>query len=123
MTHKPIALDLDPEEKRVIVAIGGGVDNAQAVAAGLALHPELLASAAPKSDESGFEGLPVAGLIQKADHEDLPGFRVLHNAGDKAVHLRKVNLGFAHLSSVLFNIIITFCLNAKSPPVLAPAGF
>src|SRR5208283_2410704 len=48
MADQAVALHLDAEEQRVVVAVGRGRDHAQPVAAGLALHPQLLARAAPE---------------------------------------------------------------------------
>src|SRR5579864_5135690 len=51
VAHQPIAFHFHAKQQRIVIAIGGGGDHAQAVAAGLTLHPQLLASAAPESDE------------------------------------------------------------------------
>src|ERR1035441_6233341 len=61
VTHEAVALHLDAKEQRVVVAIGGGGDDAQAVGAGFALHPQLLAGAAPEGDEAGFQRFVLAG--------------------------------------------------------------
>src|SRR5437763_13966327 len=53
VTDQAVTFHFDFEEQRVIVAIGRGGDDAQAIAAGLPLHPELLARAAPEGDEAG----------------------------------------------------------------------
>src|ERR1035438_3625076 len=48
VAHQAVAFDLDAKQQGVVVAVGGGGDYAQTVAAGLALHPQLLAGAAPE---------------------------------------------------------------------------
>src|ERR1700730_2714600 len=63
VAHQPIAFHFHAKQQRIVIAVGGGRDNAQAVAAGLALHPQLLAGAAPESDEAGFEGPGVARRV------------------------------------------------------------
>src|SRR5580698_8447581 len=65
VTDEAVAFHLNAEEKRVIVAVGRGRDNTQSVAAGFALHPQLLAGAAPEGDEAGFEGFCVARGIEE----------------------------------------------------------
>src|SRR5271165_1943483 len=60
VTDEAVACDDDSEDQRVVVAVGGGGDDTQAVAAGFALHPELLAGAAPEGDEAGFQGFGAA---------------------------------------------------------------
>src|ERR1700685_1337358 len=52
VTDQAVAFNLDAEQQRVVVAIGCGGDDAQPVAAGLALHPQLLAGAAPKCEQA-----------------------------------------------------------------------
>ncbi len=52
VTDQAIAFDDDLEYQRVVVAIGSRGDDAQAVATGLAFHPELLAGTAPEGDEA-----------------------------------------------------------------------
>jgi len=101
MTDQAVAFDNNFENDCVIVAIGGGGDDAQAVAAGFAFHPELLAGAAPEGDEAGFEGFGVAGFIEEAEHEDFACGVVLYDAGDEAVHFFEIYLGLfgGHLDS------------------------
>src|ERR1039457_2032543 len=60
VAHQPIAFNHDAEQQRVIVAVGCGGDNTQAVAAGLALHPELLAGGAPEGKKAALQGLGIA---------------------------------------------------------------
>src|SRR5690242_13771960 len=78
MANQAIAFYFHAKQERVVVAIGGYGDDAQAVAAGFALHPQLLAGAAPEGDEAGFQGFLIAGLIQKTQHQHFSGARVLH---------------------------------------------
>src|ERR1700756_994360 len=60
VADEAVAFYLNAKEQCVVVAVGDGFENAQAISAGLALHPELLAGAAPEGDKAGFEGRPVA---------------------------------------------------------------
>src|SRR5258708_1113470 len=46
VAHQSVALDLDAKQQRIVVAVGRRGDDAQAVAARLALHPELVTGAA-----------------------------------------------------------------------------
>src|SRR5208337_893093 len=93
VAYQSVALDDHAKEQRIVVAVGCGGDDAQVVAAGFALHPQLLAGAAPKGDEAGLQGFCVADGVEKAEHQHLAGARILHNAGREAVHLVKINCG------------------------------
>src|SRR5450631_1245062 len=55
VAHKAVALNFDAKKKRVVVAVGCGRDDAEAVAAGFALHPQFLAGATPKGYEAAFK--------------------------------------------------------------------
>ncbi len=55
MAHQAVAFHFHAEQQRVVVAVGGRADDAQAIAAGLALHPELLPAAAPERHVATFE--------------------------------------------------------------------
>src|ERR1700744_6442798 len=66
VAHQAVSFDLDAEEQRIVVAVGGSGEDAQAIAAGFALHPELLARPAPEGNEAALERFSVAGCIQKA---------------------------------------------------------
>src|ERR1035438_9473089 len=66
MAYKAIALYHYAEEQRVVVAVGGGRNDAQAVAAGFAFHPQFLASAAPKGDEAGLQRFCIARGVKEA---------------------------------------------------------
>jgi hypothetical protein len=92
VAYQAVAFDNYLEDQRVIVAIGYGGDDAEAVAAGFAFHPELLAGAAPEGDEAGGQGFGVAGFVEKSEHEDFSGSGILDDAGDEAVHFFKVDL-------------------------------
>src|SRR5579863_3086150 len=52
VANQAVAFHFDPEQDGVVVAIGGGGDDAQPIAAGLAFHPQLLARAAPEGHEA-----------------------------------------------------------------------
>src|SRR6202035_3742762 len=96
-----IAFDLDLEEQRVVIAVGGGRDYAQPVAAGLALHPQLAAGPAPEGDIAALERLLVADFVEKAQHQDLTGLGILHHSRNQTVHLGKVDRYRVHRSSSL----------------------
>src|ERR1700691_2041446 len=63
VAHQAVAFHLHAKQQRVIVAVGRGRNHAETVAAGFALHPELLAGAAPEGYKAGFSGFFVAGWI------------------------------------------------------------
>src|SRR5581483_1914921 len=63
VTHEAIAFHFDTEQERVVVAVGGSGDDAQAIAAALALHPQLLARAAPEGNEAGLQCFCIAGGV------------------------------------------------------------
>src|ERR1035438_7282343 len=65
VADQSVALDDDTKEHCVIVTVGCGGDDAQAVAAGLALHPQFLAGAAPEGDEAAFKGFGVVDGVEK----------------------------------------------------------
>ena len=65
VADEPVALDFDAEEERVLVAVGRDVDDAQAIAAGFALHPEFLAGAAPKCNKAGIFCFAPAFFVQE----------------------------------------------------------
>src|SRR5580698_9549681 len=69
VADEAVAFDDDAEDQRIVVAVGCGRDNAQAVAAGFALHPELLAGAAPKGDKARLKCFGITGWIEKAQHQ------------------------------------------------------
>src|SRR5579863_8621326 len=91
VADETVAFYLDSEEQRVVVTVSGGGDDAEAIAAGFALHPELLAGAAPESDEAGFKGFGITDGVEKTHHQHFAGARILHDAGDEAVHFVKVD--------------------------------
>src|SRR5579871_293149 len=91
VAHQAVAFHFHAKQQRVVIAIGGGGDDAQAVAAGFALHPELLAGAAPEGDEACFESAGVAGGIEKAQHQHLAGAGILDDAGGESIHLVEVD--------------------------------
>ena len=93
VTDQAVAVDGDAEEQGVGVAVGAGADDAQAVPAGFALHPELVAGAAEEGDEAGAEGVRVAFFVEEAEHEDFAGFSMLDDAGNEAAHLVEVEGG------------------------------
>ena len=92
VADQTIAFDDNLEDNGVIVAVGGGGNDAEAVAAGFAFHPELLAGAAPEGNEAGFEGFGVADGVEEAEHKDFACTRILDDAWNEAVHLFKINL-------------------------------
>ena len=93
MADKAIAFDDYFEDQGVVIAVGRSRYDAESVAAGFALHPELLAGAAPEGYKAGFEALGIAYGIQEAQHEDLAGGIVLNNAWDEAVHFVEIDYG------------------------------
>jgi hypothetical protein len=92
VADKAVAFDHYSEDDCVVVAVGGCGDDAEAVAAGFTLHPELLAGAAPEGNEAGFEALGVADRVEEAKHEDFAGGCVLDDAWDQAVHFGEIDL-------------------------------
>ena len=123
VADEAVAFDVHAKEQRVLVTVGSRVDDAQPVAAGLALGPELLAGAAPEGDEACLQCFAIAFIIEKADHEDFSGSGVLHNAGNEPVHFCEVNLCEINLCFGHHLFLCWSCArNAKSPPVLSPAG-
>src|ERR1700722_19111834 len=65
VADKPVALHHDAKQKRIVIAIRRGRDNAQPVSAALALHPQLLSRTAPEGDVSAFERPGVADGIKE----------------------------------------------------------
>src|SRR5580698_1190236 len=113
MANQAIALDGDAKQQRVIVAIDGCGDDTKAIAAGFALHPELLAGAAPEGDKAGFQSPRVTDLVQKAQHQHFAGERILDDSGHKSIHLVEVYFR----SRVAHSFILSErCRKAKSPP-------
>src|SRR5258706_15697058 len=109
MAHQPITPYLNLEQKRIIVAVGRSLNHSQPVAAGLALHPQLLPGPAPERDKPGLERLRVTPFIQKAEHQHLARLRVLDDAWDQAIHLCKINLNRVnHLPLSWFILIQIF---------------
>jgi len=100
VADEAVSLDLDAKQDRVVVAVSGCGDDAQAVAAGFAFHPELLAGAAPEGDEACLQRLGVADGIEKAEHQHFAGARILHDAGarpsifSKSTHSMGLHLSF-----------------------------
>jgi hypothetical protein len=117
VADESVALDHHAKQQRVVVAVGCGGDDAQAVAAGFALHPQLLAGAAPEGDEAGLQRFGVADGIEKAQHQHLAGARILHDAGREAVHLVKIDcwIRIAHCFPWSW-LRVSFLGTRKSPP-------
>src|ERR1039458_3017641 len=93
VANESVALDHHTKQQRIVVAVGCGGDDAQAVAAGFAFHPQFLAGAAPEGDEAGLKGFCIADGVEKAQHQHFAGARILHNAGREAVHLVEIDCG------------------------------
>src|SRR5580658_2314048 len=121
VAHQAIAIDLHAKQQRVVVAISGDRNNAQAIAAGLALHPQLLASAAPKSDEARLQRGGVTDRVEKTQHQHLASSGVLHDSGDQSIHFFEVDSRclVAHL---LPGSDLDFLRASKSPPALGAGG-
>src|SRR5436305_10896015 len=65
VAYQAVAFHLHAKQQRVVVAVSGCGDDAQPIAAGFAFHPQLLARAAPESNEARLQGFFIAGRIQK----------------------------------------------------------
>ena len=101
MADQAVTLDDDAEDNCVVVAVGCGGDDAEAVSAGFALHPELFTGAGPEGDEAGFEGFGVAEGVEEAEHQHFAGGGVLDDAGDQAVHFVEIDCGQFGVHDVL----------------------
>src|SRR6266700_709202 len=115
VANQSVTFHFHAKQQRVVVAIRGCGDDAQAVAAGFPFHPELLAGAAPKGNEAGFQRLLITGWIEKAQHQHFARARILHDAGSKSIHLVEVDHLFPGLEYGIW-------LRRKSPPAFMPAG-
>src|SRR5579884_2443451 len=62
---------IDEEQNRVLVAVDEDLLDAQVVARGFALRPQLLAGAAPERDKAQVFALAPRVLVQDADHQHL----------------------------------------------------
>jgi hypothetical protein len=96
VADEAVAFDFDAEEERILIAVCGNFDDAQAITAGFAFHPEFLAGAAPKCNKAGFFCFAPAFVVEKPEHEDLAGARILHDAGGEAIHFGEVDCYFGH---------------------------
>src|ERR1039458_5940847 len=65
VADQPIAFHLDAKQQRIVVAVGRGGDDAQPVAAGLALHPQLLAGGAPEGYIDALQRSGIADGVEK----------------------------------------------------------
>src|SRR5580704_1433059 len=63
VAHQAVAFHLYTEQQCIVVAISRGRKHAQPIAAGLALHPKLLARAAPEGHKPGVECLRVTRRV------------------------------------------------------------
>ena len=106
MANQAVAFDHDAKQQRIVVAIGRGRNDAQPIAAGLALHPKLLAGAAPEGYKAALQRLGIADRIEKTQHQHFAGARILHDSGHEAIHFVEVNCrgGVAHSSSSFLNL-------------------
>src|ERR1035441_4974361 len=68
VANESVALDHHTKQQGVVVAVGRGCDDAQAIAAGFALHPQLLAGAAPEGDEAGLRSEEHTSELQSLRH-------------------------------------------------------
>ena len=119
MADQSVAFDLDAKQQRIVVAVGGGGDDAQPVAAGFAFHPQLLAGAAPEGDKAGLQRLGIADGVEKAQHQHLAGARILHDAGHEAIHLVKIDCCVRCSCSSLFLVEILFRATKKPAGLVA----
>lgn len=97
MTNEAVALDTDFHEYCVLVAVGRGGDEAQAISAGLALCPELIASAAVEGYIAAAQGKVEGLAIHEPHHEHIAVVGILHDGGCETLHLVEVDL--SHLFS------------------------
>ena len=92
MADQSVALHPHLAEHRIVVAIGGRIGQAQAVAAGLALGPQLVAGAAVKGYVAGLKRLVERLLVHEAHHENLAVIGILHDRRGESPHLFKIDL-------------------------------
>ena len=96
MANHAFALDLNPAQNRVEVAIGGGGDHLQAVARSLTLRPKLVAGAAEEGYVAGLQSFFVGRAIHEAQHQDLAGCGVLYDGRRQAAHFVEIDF-YRHL--------------------------
>ena len=92
MADQAVALDAHLAENGVVVAVGGGIGEAQAVAAGLALGPQLVAGAAVEGYVAGLKRLVERLLVHEAQHENLAVVGILNDGRGESPHLFKIDL-------------------------------
>lgn len=86
------------DKQGIGVAVGIGIDDAEEVAAGLALRPKAPARAAVEDDAAFAHGLVESRFVHVAQHEDFERHGILHDDGQQAVGaLRKVEIGESHV--------------------------
>ena len=92
MADQAVAFHANLAEHRIVVAIGCGIGQAQAVAAGLALGPQLVAGAAIEGYVAGLKRLVERLLVHEAHHENLAVIGILHDGRGESPHLFKIDL-------------------------------
>ncbi len=92
MADQAVAFHPNLAENGIVVAIGGGIGEAQAIAAGLALGPQLVAGAAVKGYIAGLKRLVERLLVHEAHHENLAIVGILHDRRGESPHLFKIDL-------------------------------
>ena len=92
MADQAVALDLNLAENRIVIAIGGRIGEAQAIAAGFALGPQLIAGAAVEGYIAGLKRLVERLLVHEAHHENLAIVGILNDRRGKSPHLFKIDL-------------------------------
>lgn len=103
MTYHSGSLDLDPQKKCVVIAIGDRGNQPQPVPRSLSFGPKLVATAAEKRDVACRERTLARLAIHKTQHQHFAGRLILHNRWRQTLHLVKINYR-----------IHEFCLSRKN---------
>src|SRR5262245_38250892 len=91
MADVAVALPIDLQEHRVLVAVDPRLAHREAVARGFALHPERVPRAAEERDVLPLLRKAPGFLVHEATHKQLAGRPVLHDRRHEPVQLVEIH--------------------------------
>jgi hypothetical protein len=92
VAHQSIAFHADLDQYRILVAICGSRDEAQAVSAGLAFHPQFVTCAAEERHIPRAQCIVESFAVHESHHKDVAIVGVLHYGGRESLHFFEIDL-------------------------------
>jgi hypothetical protein len=92
MAHQAVALDPHFAEDGIVVAIGCGIDETQAIATGLAFGPQFVAGATVEGYVPSLKRLVERLLVHEANHENFAIIGILNDCRGESPHFLEIDL-------------------------------